>query len=239
MLVILLALFGEVKSQVVIAILFGDKLNSGKLEFGLTVNPALTDITNSGGEYKGGLNLGIYFNIWADKKFFLHAEAIAKGAFGSKDISPYPTGNDTLDHLYIGGSIKRKIRSFSLPLLARYSITKKFFADAGIQTNLMLKAEDIFHTRINDNSLDYKTKVTDDYTRLDFGLAAGLFYKFRNDKKSMGMGVRYVQGLTDISKNANGTQANSAWLITITIPIGAAAKAETDKGTNSTVSVRK
>jgi hypothetical protein len=228
-----------VRSQVVIAILFGDKLNSGSLEFGLTVNPAMTNISNSGAQYKGGLNLGIYFNIWANKRLFLHAEAIAKGSFGAKRIIPYPTGSDTLDYLFSGGSVERKIRAFSLPLLARYGITKKFFVEAGVQTDLILRVEDIFNARINDNPLDYKTKVTDEFTRLDFGVAGGLFYKFKNDKRSMGMGVRYMQGLTDIHKSTAGTQANTSWQLTITIPIGAAGKSDTDKNARISDSARK
>jgi hypothetical protein len=37
----------------------------------------------------------------------------------------------------------------------------------------------------------------------------------------MGIGVRYYYGLTDIHKSVPGTQANSAWQLNITIPVGA------------------
>ena len=65
--------------------------------------------------------------------------------------------------------------------------------------------------------------------RISFGLAGGLFYKFRKDRKSMGMGVRYFYGLTDIDKVTKGTQSNSVWLLNISIPVGAGKDAEEKK----------
>src|SRR4029079_13266420 len=127
----------------------------------------------------------------------------------------------TLDNLFTGGTVERKIKSFGLPVLLRYTIAKNFYADAGIQSNMMLGAKDICHAKVNDHDLTYTVKINDYVTLLDFGLAGGLFYKFRDDKRSMGIGVRYYYGLTDIHKSVPGTQANSAWQLTITIPVGA------------------
>ena len=88
----------------------------------------------------------------------------------------------------------------------------------------MFKSKDVFQTTINDNDLEYSIKIDDQITRLDFCVAGGLFYKFRPDRKSMGIGIRYVHGLTDINKVQLGTQANTAWMATLTIPVGAAPK---------------
>ena len=199
----------------------GDKLNTGKLEFGLVVTPAFTALSNIKSDPRFGFNLGLYFNIRADKKFFIHAEGIAKGSFGARNLIPYPTGNDSLDQLFADGSVERKIKAFSLPVLCRYTATPKFFIEAGIQADMMLGAKDIFTTKVNGNDLDYTIKVGEQVTLLDFGLAGGLFYKFRNDKRSMGIGLRYFQGLTDVLKTTAGTQMNTAWFLTITIPVGA------------------
>ncbi len=209
-----------ITGQVVIALLFGDKLNTGNLEFGLVIAESITDITNIDSKGKPGLNLGLYFNINPKKKFFLHIEGIAKGSFGAKDISPYSTGNDSLDGLMINGSITRKIQGFSMPVLVRYKISSLFFAEAGIQPNMRLKVHDIFESSVNNNDLEYTKKVTDEYTLIDFGLIGGLFYKFKDDRKSMGIGIRYFYGLTDIYKTKEGTQSNTAFLINVTIPVG-------------------
>jgi len=214
--------------QVIIALLFGDKLNTGKMEFGIVVTPAFSGLTNIESKLRNGLNLGIYFNFNPDKKFYLRAEGIAKGAFGAEDIPPYSLGDDTLDALYANGGIERKIKVFSLPLMARYALSKKFHLEGGIQPNLTLGVKDIFQAKVHDNDMEYTVKVTDEYTKLDFCVLGGLFYKFRKDKRSMGIGGRYVYGLTDIYKTMPGTQANTAWQIVITIPVGAAPKNETE-----------
>ena len=72
--------------------------------------------------------------------------------------------------------------------------------------------------------MQYTQKLEDKFTRLDLQLAGGLFYKFKRDRGSMGMGIRYVHGLTDIDKLIAGTQVNTSWQVNITIPIGAVPK---------------
>jgi len=208
-------------SQVVIALLFGDKLNTGTLEFGIVVTPGSTNISEIASKRRENLSLGIYFNVHPDRKFFFHIEGIAKGSFGAEDMPPYPVGNDTLNDLFANGSVERKIKAFSLPILGRYAITPKLFIEAGIQPDMMLKSKDIFTTKVNDNELTYTTVISDQVALLDFGVAGGLFYKFSKDKRSMGIGIRYFQGLTDILPSTIGNQLNDAWQLNITIPIGA------------------
>ena len=77
-------------AQVLIAILFGDKLNSGKLEFGLMLSPTLTNITNIDANARPGIDFGLYFNMKLNDRFYFHPEAIPKLSFGAKDITPYP-----------------------------------------------------------------------------------------------------------------------------------------------------
>lgn len=223
-LVSLFLIVGTARSQIIVALLFGDKLNTGTLEFGLVVSPAITNLTNTVSESRTGLNLGLFFNIHPEKKFFVHLELTAKGSLGAENIAPYPTGNDSLDRLFDEGSVERIIKSFNVTPMGRYAFSKRFFVDAGFQTNLMFKSKDVFQTTINDNDLEYSIKIDDQITRLDFCVAGGLFYKFRPDRKSMGIGIRYVHGLTDINKVQLGTQANTAWMATLTIPVGAAPK---------------
>src|SRR3954452_25539451 len=133
-----------VNSQILIAILFGDKLNSGKLEFGLVVGPAITNLTNTGGDYRSALNLGMFFNIKPDKKFFLHVELTPKSTIGAKNIPPYSLGNDSLDHLFSKGAVERIIRTIGTTLLGRYAVSSHFFADAGFQVDLLNKEKDVF-----------------------------------------------------------------------------------------------
>jgi len=191
------------------------------MEFGLVAAPTLSNLTNSNADYRSGFNLGLYFNIRPDKKYHIHLELTAKGSLGAKNIQPYSVGNDSLDHLFKDGSVERVIKAFNVVLLGRYTLSPHFFLDAGIQPDLMFKPKDLFTSTINENELQYTVKLNEQVTRLDFCLAGGLFYRFKTDRKSMGLGVRYVYGVTDIDKVHAGTQANTSWMATITIPVGA------------------
>lgn len=218
-----------VHSQIIIALLFGEKLNSGKLEFGLVLGPTFTNLTNTGGDYRSGLNLGMFFNIRPDKKFFLHVELTPKASIGAKNITPYSLGNDSIDQFFDEGSVERILKTMGVTVLGRYAISSKFFADAGFQPDILFKERDIFTSTYKDNELQYTKKLEDKFTRLNFQFAAGLFYKFKPDKGSMGMGLRYVHGLTDIDKLLSGTQVSTSWQLNITIPIGAVPKEKNPK----------
>jgi hypothetical protein len=218
---LLVCLAKTAAAQVLIAILFGDKLNSGKVEFGLIVSPCLTNITHIGAGYRTGLDLGLYFNIKLSEDLFFSPELTAKSAFGAGHIAPYPTGNDSLDNLLSGGSVTKKAQGFSMPLKMRYRIVQRLFAEAGLQADLLFKkSTDEFHATLDGNDLDYTKKIKDEFTRFDLGVTGGLIYKIRKDR-GMGIGVRYLYGLTDVYKARAGTQVNSLWFLNVTIPIGA------------------
>lgn len=202
-----------------IALVFGNKLNTDKLEFGLSVSPALTNIIDIHSSARPGLDLGLYFNLKMSDNLFLHPEAIPKSAFGAKGITPYPTGNGELDNFFSGGSVARSIKAISLPLLVHYRIHRLLFAEAGPQIDWLLKVKDKFDAKVNGSDLNYTIDVKDQYTNFAFGVAGGLLYKLKKDK-GMGIGIRYCYGLTDIMKTAPGTQKNTAWLLKIDIPIG-------------------
>jgi hypothetical protein len=205
-------------AQILIALVFGGKLQSEKLTFGLNVIPTSSTITNIDGDSKTGIGFGLYFDIKLSEKVFLHPEAIPKSSLGMQGIAPYATGSDSLDALFVNGSVKRNIRAISLPLLCRYRIKGHLFAEAGPQIDWILKVKDIYEKNENGNELSYTTRVDEQFTRFDIGLAGGLHYKISKDK-GMGLGVRYFYGLTDMMK-AENTQLNQALYFVIAVPIG-------------------
>jgi hypothetical protein len=219
-LLLLACLCKQTSAQVIIALLFGKKLNTGKLGFGLVLSPSLTNVNGTEGDYRAALSLGLYFNIEVNKNLFLHLEAIPKGAFGAKDLPVYSTGNDSLDNLFRSGSIERKIQTLSLPLLVHYRIKNSLFLVGGPQVDLITKVKDNFEAKVNENPLNYLVKVTDQFTRFDLAVNVGLMYQFKKDQ-GMGIGLRYYYGMTDILKTEEGTQVSSAFMLNITIPIGA------------------
>src|SRR5512143_1560162 len=105
------------QGQVLIALVFGDKLNSDKLKFGLDGGANFSTISNiSPSKYTTGFNLGFYFDILLkkDKNWFIHTGVIVKSPMGADGITPYSLDDTALDSLFAGGSIERKLRYFNV-----------------------------------------------------------------------------------------------------------------------------
>jgi hypothetical protein len=80
-------------SQILISMLFGDKLNSPNVEFGLEGGYNWSNINNlESGDYSGRLNLGFYFNFRLKEQWFLNTGVLVKSSLGSGDL----TTNDLL-----------------------------------------------------------------------------------------------------------------------------------------------
>jgi len=211
--------FGQ--SQVLIALLFGDKLNSGKLEFGLMVSPELSDLSGVHGKMRPGLALGLYFNYKINDRWYLHPEALPKLSFGAKDLPVYSLDNPNLDSLFATGDVKRTVKAIGLPLLVRYRVAGLFFLEAGPQINLITNAKDEFENKVDDNKITNEVKIKDQFTKFDVGYAVGLAYRVSHGVGALTFGFRYYGGLTDVMKPLKGSQLNSAMFFNVSIPIGA------------------
>ena len=206
------------RGQILIALLFGDKLNSGSLEFGLAGGLNASNIhAYPGADYKTGLALGLYFNIKINDRWYIHPEAIPKYPTGVDHLAVYSLGDQVLDSLFSHASITRKIKNISVPILVRYKIYKQFFIEAGPQIGLRTKAKDEFES----GELSYENDVTDQFSRFDFGMALGFNQRLSSKPNAMSVGIRYYSGLTDIDKLTAGSQKNSVFQALISIPVGA------------------
>jgi len=100
-LAILISMSSICYSKVLISLVFGDKLNSDKLEFGLDGGLNWSNISNlESSDYNRGFNLGFYFDIKMSQKLFLHTGVIVKSPMGSDGLNPYALGNETLATLF-------------------------------------------------------------------------------------------------------------------------------------------
>ena len=110
-------------SQVIIALLFGDKLNSDKLEFGLAGGLNVSSISNfTDTKTRNGFNLGLFLNIKLNEDFFLRVEAVPKFPTGVTKLKPYSLNDAGLDSLLYDGNVAREIKNIGLPVLIRYRI---------------------------------------------------------------------------------------------------------------------
>lgn len=221
LLVLLLPIAGAAHSQVLISLLFGDNLNTGKVEFGLEGGATFSTINGlDGAEYRSGFNLGFYFDIKLKQNWSLATGVMVKSPWGAQGLPVYTLGDAELDSVFVGGSVERRLNYFNVPILAKYTFGR-FFAAAGPQLSLGYKGADVFTRDVKEeDDLAYTLENRALYRPIEAGVCAAAGVHLQ---KGYGMNilVRYYHGLTEIRKDAVGaTQTNQGWHLLVGIPIG-------------------
>src|SRR5215203_3401609 len=224
-----LLLFASVSyAQVLISILLGDKLNSGKVEFGLAGGANSSTIRGlEGANSLTGFNLGFYFDIkLKNPAWMVNTGVIVKSPMGADDLPVYSLNDAALDSTFAGGSVKRKIKYFNVPVMIKYQLKNGIYAKAGIQLGLRSKAFDEFTNKVIDKEdLKYTLKTKDVYHPLDGGLAFGLGYRIMKGN-GINIGLQYYVGLIDVViSDTSPNQYNRVLYLTAGIPIGKNKKA--------------
>jgi len=214
-------------SQVLISILLGDKLNSGKVEFGLEGGVNWSTIQNlNGAKSLAGFNLGFYFDIQLkNPSWMVNTGVIVKSPMGADDLPVYSLNNSHLDSAFAGGSVTRKLRYFNVPVMLKYKFKNHFFVKGGIQLGLRNKAFDEFLNSVNEkDDLKHKLDIKDQFHPLDAGLAAGIGYRLLKGN-GMNLNLQYYYGFIDVVvDDATPNQFNRVLYLTAGIPIGKAKK---------------
>ena len=208
-------------SQILIALLLGDKLNSDKLEFGIDGGVDFLNISHvPNSKILPGWNLGFYFNFKVHPRLFIHTGVLVKSTMGTKNIDVYPINDTVVDTAFIGGTVTRKINYFHVPILLRWRFVDYFHLEFGPQIGLRYKASDIFTKEITDkDDLTLKHDNRNNYTRFDLGIVAGIGYQLRKGQ-GMTIGAKYYYGFIDTDKVTSGSQNTSAIYVSLSLPIG-------------------
>lgn len=209
----------SMQSQVLIALLLGDKLNTGKIEFGL--DGGLNYATIGGMEsntWTRNFNLGFYFDIRMKEQWFLNTGVLVKSNFGLDDLSEADLEFLNATTYDTEGEYRQRISYFMVPALAKYKFDNNIYVEIGPQFGLMYDAYIEFTSDIDGNSARIREKNKDAIHRFDMGMSAGAGYRLL---KGMGwtLGVRYYYGFLNVYKDRSGTNVNSLFL-KLNVPIG-------------------
>lgn len=210
------------RSQVLISLLFGDKLNSPKIEFGLEGGVNFSSISNlEGADSRANFNLGFYFDYkLKNPSWLVSTGVIVKSTMGANGLALYPLNDANLNAAFVGGHIDRKIKYFNVPIAIKYKINQNIYVKGGVQLGLLSKANDVFKNDYDGEDLTYKNNIRDQLHVIDAGLALGTGYRLLKGN-GMNLGVNYYYGLVSINKgDASPKQYNRSFYITAGIPIG-------------------
>ena len=217
------------QGQVIISLIFGEVLNTPKVEFGLVGGgnrSYILDIEDSKGLNTFGL--GFYFHILLKNQSYVSTGVWVKSGVGAQGMPTYSRDDADFDAIYADGTLTKKINYFYVPIMFHQRFNdNRWYAEGGFQLGLRNKAFDIFNVEVVDGDLEYKLDVGDQYTRLDAGLIGGVGYKFKKEIKSLALGVSYYYGLVNVSKT-DVTIKNSAFYLYMKIPIGADKKSKNE-----------
>ena len=217
------------KSQVIISLLLGDKLNTGKIEFGLEGGLNWSTLTNiDGASSLRGFNLGFYFDFkLKNPAWMLNTGVIVKSPMGAEGLPLYSLNNAEIDSAFAGGSVTRKLRYFNVPVMIKYKFKSNIYVKGGVQLGLRSKCTDEFVRTVNDDDdLKFTVKNKEKFHPLDAGLAVGIGYRLMKGN-GMNFGLQYYYGLIDTSiDDATANQYNRNLYLTFAIPIGVKSKNE-------------
>lgn len=210
-------------SQVLISLIFGDKLNSPKIEFGLDGGLSLSTINGApGAQNRSGLDLGFYFDIKTKKpQWIFSTGVVVKGPMGAKGLPVYPLADESLNEAFQGGTVTTQLGYFYVPLTMKYVMKNRIFLKGGMQLGLINKTKDQFLKTVEDeDDLSYTLNRKGDYHPIDAGLVAGLGYRLSKGH-GMNIGISYFHGLLDAEiSDAGPDKFNRAFYFNVGIPIG-------------------
>lgn len=211
----------NLQSQVLIALILGDKLNNGKMEFGLDGGLNFSSISElEANKWKRDFNLGFYFDIKMKKQWYFNTGVLVKSSLGVDNLSETDL-NEIGTNLEITqlGDYTQKISYFLVPTLAKYRFKNNLYVEVGPQFGLMYKAwlEHNFNDEEgNENRIREENK--DAVNRMEVGAVAGVGYRLL-EGLGWTIGVRYHYGLTNVYKNISSIK-NHALFLKLNIPIG-------------------
>jgi len=218
-------------SQVLISLILGDNLNSGKVEFGLDGGLTLSNL-NGVKESKmlSSFNLGFYFDIKLKEPWLFHTGVIVKSNTGAGDLPVYSLGSPDLDNSFSGGSVDRKLNYFNVPFMIKYKVPRThFYLETGPMFGLLYKGFDEFTNTVNGDELTYRKNIRDEFHPLDAGWMTGAGYRLMKGN-GFNIGIRYYIGMVDITVDDSGSSVtNESLYFSVGIPIGVGKAKERQK----------
>jgi hypothetical protein len=224
LIILFLLIVPVANAQVLISLLFGEALNTGKIEFGLDGGVNLVDIAGiEQAQQMFSWNLGFYFDIkLPDTSWMIHTGVIVKSTMGTKNLPVYSVSDEDLDAAFSGGSVTTRLQYFNVPIMLKYKISRQFFIEGGPLLGLLHKASDEFINSVRESDdLTYQLDTKSIYHPLDAGIMVGVGYRLMGGN-GMNLGIRYYYGLVDIRiDDTTPGQYNRALYFSLGIPIGA------------------
>jgi hypothetical protein len=213
-------------SQVLISLIFGDKLNSDAIEFGLEGGFNFSDLGALDADKRlSTFNLGFYFDIELKDAWRLYTGVLVKSKLGVENLSDADLLRLGVASEEEGGSYSQYINNFLVPALIKYRFPNRIYAEAGPQFGLLYKSWVQFDSDVDGTETRIRIENKDVLNTFEVGGVIGAGYRLRPGPAGMTLGIKYYQGFTNAIKGLSGSR-NNAIFLKFNVPIGAGKKDE-------------
>lgn len=207
------------QSQVLISLMFGDKLNNPGIEFGVEGGINLSNITQFESQNMlPSFGLGFYFDVRLKNRLFLNTGVLVKSKLGANKLTDGDLALLNAETFDDPGNYSLVLNYFLVPVLMRYKFKNHIYVEAGPQGGLMYKSHIEFNSNHDGKETRIRTFNKDCINKIDVGAMAGLGY-ILNKGKGMTIGIKYYYGFIDVVKDIPGTK-NSSIFVKLNVPIG-------------------
>jgi hypothetical protein len=220
----------QAQGQVLLAILFGDKLSTENFQLGIKLDAAFTNLSEvEGAAYRRGWAFGAFGEINLSDKWSLQPELSMTAPGGAQEFLGSPPGDPELDEVFEDVLVTRKMAYTNLSFLVKYK-AGRFGIGFGPQMGYLRKAEDVYEgkaTGVGDFTLT--KNVIDDHGRFDFGLTANIEYFLSPEKKMLSPRIHITPyfGLKDtLEDNSGNAVKNFSIQVGLGIPVGGSSDSE-------------
>lgn len=220
---ILILITSGVYSQVIISLVFGDKLNSPGVEFGLECGYSWSTISKLESNRRlSTFDLGFYFDIRMKNHLYLNTGLLIKSKMGAAKL----TENDLIfletNTYEEDGDYNQVLNYFILPVLARYRFKNHLYVEGGAQAGYAHKSYVEFKSHDKERTIRIRDFNEGMIKRFDVGLAAGAGYTLRKGD-GITLGIKYYYGFLNVYKDKSGSN-NSSLFIKLNVPVGGVEK---------------
>jgi len=222
--VLLIALPSAASGQILLVLLFGDKLSNENLQVGIKLDRAFTSLTElDGADVRSGWAFGAFAEVPLSGQWSLQPELTLTTPGGAKTFVGDPTGDTDLDGLFSEVSVTRKLAYSNLVLPLKVN-AGRFAIGVGPQFSYLRSAMDVYEGLVTgEDQFTLESDVVETFNRWDVGVTAKVefFLKPERGMQSPRIHVAPTFGFTDlVVNNAGSAVKNWGISIGVGIPVG-------------------
>ncbi len=208
------------QAQILIGLLFGEKLNNEKLEFGLNLSGNFSQLTDVQSEkYIRNFGMGLFLDYKMHPKWVVQTSFFFKAPKGAANLEKDDLLFHVEDSLMGGVKAERRINYFDLPIMLSFR-PKPFIGIAiGFNIGMLAMSEDYFEKESNNGTLIFDRGTRDFLSLFEAGVNAGLTWHYNGDP-GVQIRVNYLYGLTNVYKESTGKEGfNRVIQLSVLVPI--------------------